>query len=51
MAILGNLFLLIASAITLMLNVGALAKAPPRNDGAVGYGENSLQRPGLAIKS
>ena len=37
MAILGNLFLLIASAITLMLNVGALAKAPPRNDGAVGY--------------
>jgi hypothetical protein len=38
MAVIGNLLLLIAGIITFMLNVGALAKEPPRNDGAVGYG-------------
>jgi hypothetical protein len=37
MAFLGNIFLGLSTIIVFMLNVGALSKEPPRNDGAVGY--------------
>jgi hypothetical protein len=38
MVIIGNILLAIATLILLALNTGSLAKAPPSNDGAVGYG-------------
>lgn len=37
MTIIGNILLAISALIFLVLNTGGLAKAPPSNDGAVGY--------------
>jgi hypothetical protein len=38
MTIIGNILLVLASLVVLALNTGSLAKAPPQNDGAVGWG-------------